>query len=189
LAELALVIVNAPMAWACTTIHVVVVVMPNLHSSLNLLSPSRLRRPYSRWWINSNIFDGWKDLLFSFIKICIDSYIIFERFMQCRFSKLLYTYILLFKRCKYVSPQKLTFLVQNMTLQKWLQWISNIKIFKKHHKYVSIFRIHSKKNLVEITKFQSKRQFRRNFHFLVTKNNNTYWSIYQDLQLWFQSLY
>jgi hypothetical protein len=40
------------------------------------------------------------------------------------------TNILCFKRCKYVSTQKLTFLVQNMTLQKWLQWISNIKPLK-----------------------------------------------------------
>jgi hypothetical protein len=61
-----------------------------------------------------------KDLLFSFVKICVDSYISFTRFVQCRFSKLLSTYILLFKRCKYVSAQKLTFLVQNMTLKKGL---------------------------------------------------------------------
>jgi hypothetical protein len=54
--------------------------------------------------------------LFSFIKICIDSYISFERFVQCRFLIVLSTNILLFKRYKYVSPQKLTFLLQNMTL-------------------------------------------------------------------------
>jgi hypothetical protein len=66
--------------------------------------------------------------LFSFIKICIDSYISFERFVHYRFSKLLSTNILLFKRCKYVSPQKVTFLIQNMTLRKWFQWISNKKI-------------------------------------------------------------
>jgi hypothetical protein len=51
-------------------------------------------------------------------QICIDSYINFERFLQCRFLKLLFMYILLFKRCKYFSSQKLTFLVQNMMLQK-----------------------------------------------------------------------
>jgi hypothetical protein len=72
--------------------------------------------------------------------------------LWCRFSKLLSTYILLFKRCKYVSPQKLIFLIQNMTYQtcqKWLQWISNIKILKKHHKQISIFWIHSKKILLK----------------------------------------
>jgi hypothetical protein len=60
--------------------------------------------------MNSNMFDGLKDLLFSFIKICINSYISFERFVQYKFSKLLSTNILLLKRCKYVSSQKLTFL-------------------------------------------------------------------------------
>jgi hypothetical protein len=56
-----------------------------------------------------------------FIKICIDSCISFERFVQYRFFKLLSTNILLFKECKYVSPQKMTFLAQNMMLEKWLQ--------------------------------------------------------------------
>jgi hypothetical protein len=68
--------------------------------------------------MNLNMSDGKKDFLFSFIKICIDFYISFERFVQCRFSKLLSRFILLFKRCKYVSSQKLIFLVQNMNLQK-----------------------------------------------------------------------
>jgi hypothetical protein len=36
--------------------------------------------------LNSNMFDGYKDLLFSLIKTCVDSYISFERFVQCRFS-------------------------------------------------------------------------------------------------------
>jgi hypothetical protein len=137
--------------------------------------------------------------LFSFIKIWIDSYISFERFVQCRFSKLLSTYILLFKRCKYVSPQKLTFLVQNMTLQKWLQWISNIKIFKKQQKYISMTWTHSKKILVEFTKSQSKTQFRRNFSIfgfkkyqkilvsIIVDPSVWIWSICHDLQLWFQS--
>jgi hypothetical protein len=65
--------------------------------------------------------DSSKIRLFSFIKICIDSYISFERFVPYRFSKLLSTNILLFRRCMYVSPQKLTSLVYNMTLQKELQ--------------------------------------------------------------------
>jgi hypothetical protein len=103
--------------------------------------------------------------LFSFIKICIVSYISFERFVHCRFLKLPFTNILLFKRCKHVSPQKLTFLVQNMILQKWLEWMSNIKIFKIHHTYISIFWTHSKKGLTKITKFQFKIEGIFNFWF------------------------
>jgi hypothetical protein len=67
----------------------------------------------------------WIERLVVFIHQNLYRFFSFERFVQCRFSKLLFTNILLFKRCKYVSPQKLTFLVQNMTLQKWFQWISN----------------------------------------------------------------
>jgi hypothetical protein len=52
------------------------------------------------------------------VKIYIDSYISFERFVQYRFSKLLSTNVRFLKRRKYVSPQKLTFLIENMTLQK-----------------------------------------------------------------------
>jgi hypothetical protein len=46
------------------------------------------------------------------------SYISLQTFVQWRFSKLRSINNILFKECKYVSPQKLTFLVQNMTLQK-----------------------------------------------------------------------
>jgi hypothetical protein len=48
----------------------------------------------------------------------VDFYISFERFVNCEFPKPLSTNILCFKRCKYVSTQKSTFLVHNMTLQK-----------------------------------------------------------------------
>jgi hypothetical protein len=77
--------------------------------------------------MNPNMSLGSKDLLVSFIKIYIESYISLERFVQYRFLKLLSTNIPLFKEFKYVSSQKL----QSMALQKWLQRISNIKILKK----------------------------------------------------------
>jgi hypothetical protein len=51
-------------------------------------------------------------MLFPFIQICIDSCISFETFVQYGFSKLLFTNVMLLKNCKYVSPQKLTFLIQ-----------------------------------------------------------------------------
>jgi hypothetical protein len=65
--------------------------------------------------------DHWE--LFPFIKICIS----FEIFVQYRFLKLLSTNILLFKECKYISTQKLTFLVQIMTLHTQLN-MQNINL-------------------------------------------------------------
>jgi hypothetical protein len=50
--------------------------------------------------------------------ICIDSHVILEIFVQYGFSKLISKNIILFKECKYVSPQKLTFLVQNTIVEK-----------------------------------------------------------------------
>jgi hypothetical protein len=67
--------------------------------------------------MNSNMSLGYKDLLFSFIQTCVNSYVSLETFGFYGFSKFLSTNILLFKECKYVAPQKLTFLVQNMTLK------------------------------------------------------------------------
>jgi hypothetical protein len=107
--------------------------------------------------------------LFSFIKICIDSYISFERFVQWRFSKLLSTNILLFKRCKYVSPQKLTFLVQNMTLQKWLQWISNIKILKNTINKHPYFELIAKRILSKLLNFNLKSNLEGIFNFWFQK--------------------
>jgi hypothetical protein len=56
--------------------------------------------------------DEYKDFLLSLIKICINSFISFERFMHSTFLKLLFIDIILFKECKYVSSKNCTFLVQ-----------------------------------------------------------------------------
>jgi hypothetical protein len=82
--------------------------------------------------------------MFSFIKVCIESCIRYERFVQYRFLELLSLNILLFKECKYVSPQKLTFLVQNMILHKNLYKTSNIKIFKNTINKFSYFELITK---------------------------------------------
>jgi hypothetical protein len=47
----------------------------------------------------------------------MNSYISFETSVEYGFLESLSTIFLLFKECKYFSPKKLTFLVQNMTLQ------------------------------------------------------------------------
>jgi hypothetical protein len=118
------------------------------------------------WMMNEFKHVWWIERLVVFIhQNSIDSYISFARFVQCRFSKLLSTNILLFKRCKYVSPQKLTFLVQNMILQKWLQRISNIKILEKHHKEISIFWTHSKKILSKLLNSNLKPNLEGIFNF------------------------
>jgi hypothetical protein len=85
-------------------------------------------------WIQTCLMDR-RTCYFHSSKNFVDFYISFERFINCEFSKPLFTDILCFKRYKYVSTQKLTFLVQNMTLQKWLQWISNISKIKFRRNY------------------------------------------------------
>jgi hypothetical protein len=60
------------------------------------------------WMMNVSCIEG---LIDPFIKIWIDSYISFERFVWHRFSKPFSTNVLLFKECKYDSSRNLTFLV------------------------------------------------------------------------------
>jgi hypothetical protein len=62
------------------------------------------------WMMNEFRHGFWIEgvfLFYSFIKICIDSYINFEQFLQYRFLKLFLINILLFIECKYISSQHL----------------------------------------------------------------------------------
>jgi hypothetical protein len=63
---------------------------------------------------NVSWMEGISTLIHQFF---LESYVNFETFVAYRFSKLLPTNTLLFKDCKYISHQKLTSLVQIMTLQ------------------------------------------------------------------------
>jgi hypothetical protein len=74
------------------------------------------------WMMNELKHVPWiKDLLFPFIQSYLDSYVSFETFLWYGFSKLSpHKYSILKKKCKYISPQKPPFLIQNMTLKKQL---------------------------------------------------------------------